>query len=161
MLDIRYVAGLFDGEGYVRINEWQKPNSPHIRFNVFVGINMTYRPLIEMLQQQFGGGFNVNRHDLRNPKQRACFAWNLGSSTAANFLREILPYLIVKREEAEIALLLQANIDEYRHKLGSPFGGYHPQRDEIFAYRRSLAAQITALKRRTFDPIVDRAPATQ
>ena len=148
-MDIRYAAGLFDGEGYVRIARWKKPNSRHVRYNVVAGIGMTYLPIIEALRDQFGGSLSENRHDLRNSKARIQFTWNIGSQVAARFLRKVLPHLIVKHDEAQLALLLQDNIDKYVHKLGHHHI-YHPDRDKIFAYRADLADQIFALKKRSF-----------
>src|SRR5690242_19921308 len=110
-MDMSYVAGLFDGEGYVRISRWKKPGSSHIRYSLVAGINMTYRPIIETLQKKFGGGLHSNRYDLRNPKQRIGFCWVVASQAAASFLRLIQPHAIVKREQIDLALLFQANID--------------------------------------------------
>ncbi len=148
-MDIRYAAGLFDGEGYVRVARWAKPNSLHVRYQVVGGIGMTYLPVIEALRDQFGGSLNENRHDLRNPRARIQFTWHIASQTAASFFRKILPHLVVKRDEVRLALELQDSIDKYVHKLGHHHI-YHPDRDKIFAYRADLAAQITALKKRAF-----------
>ena len=145
MLDDRYAAGLFDGEGYVRVARWEKPNSTHVRYQVFVGIGMSHLPVIRLLQQTYGGGVNVNRHSTRNPKHRDQFVWNVASQKAATFLRGVLPHLVVKRRETELALELQASIDQWKHKLGSRHG-FHERRDEVFAYRAHLARQIADLK---------------
>lgn len=53
-----YAAGLFDGEGHVRIAHWQKPGSIHIRSQLIVGIGMTYLPVIEALQRTYDGSIN-------------------------------------------------------------------------------------------------------
>jgi hypothetical protein len=148
-MDIRYAAGLFDGEGYVRVARWAKPNSHHVRYQVIAGIGMTYLPVIEALRDQFGGSLNENRHDLRNPKARIQFTWHIASQTAASFFRKIVPHLLVKRDEVQLALELQDSIDKYVHKLGHHHKT-HPDRDKIFAYRADLAAQIFALKKRSF-----------
>jgi hypothetical protein len=145
----QYAAGLFDGEGYVRVARWKKPKSIHVRYQVFGGINMTHKPVILKLQKEFGGSVNQNRHDLRNPNHRVCFSWNISSQIAATFFRKILPHLIVKREEVKLALALQDNIDKYYHKLGHHHS-VHPRRDQIFAYRAEVAEKISALKRRKF-----------
>lgn len=157
-MDIRYVAGLFDGEGFVRVAKWAKPNSVHVRYQVVGGIGMTHRPVIEALQAQFGGTIYANRHDLRNPKARVQFMWHFASQTGASFLRQIVPHLIVKKEEVELALELQDDIDKYRHKLGNQFR-LNPQRDEILAYRDSLASRIHALKKRAYAPLVESGPS--
>ena len=157
MLDLRYVAGLFDGEGYVRINEWRKPNSTHVRFNIFMGINMTHRPIIEALHRQFGGYFQVSRHDLRMPTHRALYAWIISSDRAAKFLRRILPYCRVKRAEIRVALKLQDHIAKHRYKRGRQLRS-NPRREALLAYRRKLAAEISALKRVRFSTTIDRGP---
>lgn len=144
-----YAAGLFDGEGYVRVSKWQKKDSPHIRYQVIAGIGMTYRPIIEKLHRAYGGSINQNRHDLRSPNHRVQYTWHIASQIASEFFEKVAPYLIVKKEEVLLAQKLQANINKYRFKLGCHYA-FHPERDEIFAYRADLAAQISALKKKTF-----------
>lgn len=145
MLDHRYAAGLFDGEGYVRIAKWAKPNSVHVRYQVFAGIGMAHLPVIQALRETYGGSLNVNRHSARNPIHRDQFVWNAASQKACAFLRDVLPHLIVKRDEAELALEVQASIDQWKHKLGCHHA-LHAQRDEVFAYRDALAVKIAELK---------------
>lgn len=157
MIDDRYAAGLFDGEGYVRISKWENPEKTKVRNQIYAGLNVTFRPVIEALQGTYGGSIHVNRHSLRNPNQRDCFVWNVSSQKAATFFRLILPYLIIKREEVELALELQASIDEWRFKLGNRWA-YHPERDAVLAYRDSIARRISELKHRTFSHEVGRGP---
>lgn len=153
-MDDRYVAGLFDGEGYIRISKWKKPNSTHIRYQLFGGIGMTHRPIIEALHAEYGGTLHQNRHDLRKSVNRIQFTWTFASQQGATFLRRILPYSVVKREEIELALQLQAHIDD-NHYL--PAGRNHmderPDRVEIFAYRDILHDKIRDLKKRSYPPL--------
>jgi hypothetical protein len=144
-LDDRYAAGLFDGEGWVRVSKWAKPNSIHTRYQILLAIGMSHAPVIRSLHNTYGGSLNVNPHSRRNPKHRDQFLWYCASQKAAAFLRRVVPYLVVKRDEAELALELQRSIDEWKHKLGCHHA-VHPQRDEIFAYREDLARRITELK---------------
>lgn len=157
MISDQYAAGLFDGEGYVRISKWENKEKTKVRNQIYAGINMTFLPVITELKNAFGGSVHINRHSLRNPNQRDCFVWNASSLIAANFFRRILPHLIVKREEVELALELQASIDEWKFKLGNKWA-YHPERDAVLAYRDELRHRISELKRRTFSLEVDRGP---
>jgi hypothetical protein len=152
-----YAAGLFDGEGYVRVARWEKPDSIHIRYQVIAGIGVTYHPVIERLQKEYGGSINQNRHDLRNKNHRIQFTWAFASQTAATFFRRVLPHLIIKRDQVKLALELQDSIDKYRHQLGHR-NSFHPERDSIFAYRAKIAADIYALKKETFPALVNRGP---
>lgn len=159
MISNEYAAGLFDGEGFIRVAIWKKPNSLHTRYQVNVGIANTYQPVMERIASKYGGKIYCNRHDLRSPKNRPVHNWLVGSQIASNFLRKVLPFLHIKREQADLALLLQANIDEYRHKLGTPYGGLHPQRDEILSYRRELADKILKLKKVSYFPDIESCPS--
>src|SRR4051812_17039857 len=105
MLDA-YAAGLFDGEGFVRIDVWKKPDSIHTRYQVIIGLGVTYKPVVEQLQAEYGGRLYENRQDLRSSENRVVYYWGASSKVAAVFLNRVLPYLIIKREQAEQALLL-------------------------------------------------------
>lgn len=149
MLDIKYVAGLFDGEGWVRISTWQKPSSIHVRYSVHGGINMCHRPIIESLHAQFGGHFYVQPRP--NPKHRTLYAWVFASKQGRGVLRLMRPHLVVKAAEVDLALELQDSIDTWKFKLGSRYFK-HPERDAIFAYRKRLASEMSELKHIRFDP---------
>ncbi len=153
-MDDRYVAGLFDGEGYVRIARWAKPNSIHLRHAVYAGIGMTYCPIIEAISREFGGYVYSNRHDLRNPNSRIQFVWSVGSQIAAAFLRRIQPHTIVKRDEIDIAITLQDHIDQNPYiSAGRNHMHERKGREELLAYREDLFHRITALKKRSFPPL--------
>ena len=149
-LDLKYVAGLFDGEGYIRINRWQTPNSIHIRYNLFGGINMTYKPVIQQLHQQFEGHFAQNRRSCYKPTHRTLYTWMISSRRCAEFIRQIRPYLIVKADEVDLALEFQDSINRWRHKLGHR-GSIPPERAAVFADRDRLYREISELKHRRFD----------
>lgn len=156
MLSDEYMAGLFDGEGCVMVRVWRKPNSPHIRYQPAISLGMTYRPVIEQIHRQYGGSIHLNDHSKRNKKHRAQFNWVASSQVAARVLRAMLPYLIVKKDEAELVLQLQGSLDTWRNKLWN-FNGVHQRRDEIMAERQNIADRVAALKRRSF-PTVDYGP---
>src|SRR3990167_3665249 len=146
-MELAYAAGLFDGEGYVRIARYAKPNSTHVRWQVVAGIGMPYKPIIVAWGKQFKGSLYVNDHSKRNANHRPQFMWDSKSKDACAFLRQVLPFLVVKREEAILCLDLQANIETYKFKLGNRFWK-HPNHAGIVAYRQSLADQVKALKHR-------------
>lgn len=151
-MDIRYVAGLFDGEGYIRIATF-KQSKLHTRMQLFGGIGMTYLPVIQQLQERFGGSVQCNDHSRRNAAHRPQHFWLVSSVKAANFLKSVVPHLIVKREEALLAIEFQNSIDEWRGKLGnrSP-KSFTTEREAVWAYRRDLARRISELKHIRHEP---------
>lgn len=146
-MEIAYAAGLFDGEGYVRIARWAKPRSTHVRWQVIAGLGMTYLPIMKAWHKQFGGTLYINDHSKRNPNHRAQYMWKTSSQEACTFLRQVLPFLVVKREESVLCLELQANIEAHKFKLGNRFWK-HADHAGILALRQSLADQVRDLKHR-------------
>jgi len=153
-MDDRYVAGLFDGEGVVRIN--RKQRGVHRGYNLHVAIGMNYYPVVKALCDAYGGSVHMNRHDLRNPKNRIQFSWIVANQKAATFLRRILPFAIVKLDEIVIALKLQDHIDANPYiSAGRNHMLERKNRDKILAYREELCIQISALKKRSFPPLTE------
>lgn len=151
-MDVRYCAGLFDGEGFVRIATYRQ-STIHLRMQLYGGIGMTHRPTIEALCNKFGGTLHCNDHSKRNPKHRPQWMWITCSQQTASFLRAVLPHLIVKQPEAEIALEFQSSIDRWRGKLGtrSP-ASMTKKREAVWAHRLDLARRLLELKHVRYDP---------
>ncbi len=55
----KYIAGLFDGEGYIRIFKKSKKN--HVGYYISAGIGMCHRPTIEAFHEKFGGSLDRQR----------------------------------------------------------------------------------------------------
>jgi len=95
--DVAWLAGLFDGEGTVWCR-WPK------RKNVIVEIKMTHRETIEVVNRLFPG--RVARGQISGWSIRPQWRWSLDTLGSKQFLTLVLPYLVTKRREAEIALQL-------------------------------------------------------
>lgn len=143
MLDTRYVAGLFDADGCVTIIRAKRGETT--RYVLRVDISNCYAPVINALKAQFGGSV-VCRHlagrKKRDPKEygiRDTYTWITSAQCARAFLRRVLPYLIVKREEATVALTFQRRL------------GLRPVDAVELAERDRLAHLCSSLKRRRYD----------
>lgn len=102
-----YVAGLFDGEGYVTIDV-STHRSGRKYHRVIVSIaNTDRRPLDKLLSQY--GGFLTNQPS----KGKRAWRWSTSNKTAIEFLKNIYPHLIIKKEQASVAIL-----------YGTRHGGY-------------------------------------
>lgn len=99
MKDLQYVAGYFDGEGYVGV---PKTNGC---YNVRVSLSNTYLPALVELQKQFGGVVSAKSKQVK-PTHRKTYHWRIGGQPAKEFLIAILPYLDEKKQQAELAILL-------------------------------------------------------
>jgi hypothetical protein len=160
MLELPYIAGFFDGEGYITVSHWKNAHksyramSPeYVRYQLHVGIGNTHKPLIDAIQAQCGGNVYAGDSAYRkNPKNRICYNWRLSSRKAMHFLQNIAPYLVAKRDEALLAIELQHHVDNYKGVVR-----YYPEEAKgIYAHRQVLTDQIRALKKRRFDiPVGD------
>ena len=95
-LTYSYIAGLFDGEGC--INMFSQRNKSYMRIDI---IN-TNKECLELVQGCFGGKIHI-----RNRPIKTQYDLVLGGDTARNMLETILPYLIITRSRAELAIAFQ------------------------------------------------------
>lgn len=164
-LDIRYVAGLFDGEGWVRVQTpgvrldgSRTPGSNYRRFpsfQVIAGIAMTHKPVLVAFHSQFGGTLHGDDHYRRkDPKNRTIYRWHVQSQMAYEFLTAIVKHLLVKKDQVELAIELQEHITQHRSAMVGPWGD-DATKEKIAAHRKALADQITALKKVNFNLPVD------
>lgn len=113
-LDIRYIAGFFDGEGCIDL--YLRQDLDHaMRFVLQVSIAQTRPAVLKQIGKRFGG-------HLAPPRNKCTVHLLMFTSAAAGrFLKAILPHLIVKKREAEIALEYRSLVK--RGTYGSGWGG--------------------------------------
>ena len=94
--DLAYFAGIFDGEGCIII---RKVKGYH---NVMVAVANTNEWLCRQFYFSFGGGVRLRSKQIQN--RQPIWAWQAYSSDAKNTLVLLLPYLKLKKPQAEIAI---------------------------------------------------------
>ena len=92
-----WFAGLFDGEGCVG---WPRR---HVLHSVYLSVTNTNKRLIDKIVEVSGTG-RVKPVARNNPRHSAAWVWACYGDNARSILRQILPWLIIKREAAEVAL---------------------------------------------------------
>jgi hypothetical protein len=99
-----YCAAMLDGEGHISINAHLVPNKQGGKYWLIdckVGISNTSVPLMEWLVSNFGGKY----YDGKQGHNKICYRWYLdGYENMEKFILSMLPYMIIKREQAKIAL---------------------------------------------------------
>ena len=101
----KYLAGLIDGEGCIDV---QVTSYVYVRPRLRIGLTMTSRFLLEMLQANLGG-FISDRPGSGNHRPSAC--WELvGYGPACKTLRNIVNHLFLKKEQARLCLWLETNV---------------------------------------------------
>ena len=115
--DAAYMAGFMDGEGHFSIacGGWQKPyyrspanrargklSPPFRNYTVRVGCANTDKRVISWIQEHIGGTYSIHR---QTAAWKVCYKWHLyGANVQEQFILAVLPYLILKREQANILL---------------------------------------------------------
>ena len=101
---IAYLAGFFDGEGSIFIDKL---------YGMSCVITSTTKWALESFRFGFGGNITENKK-IYNVSQHTTYQWKVKSTKAKIFLQAILPYLKLKKPEAEIAIKFQ-NRKELKH----------------------------------------------
>lgn len=140
-----YLAGLFDGEGCIFIAR-RMPRRTMIApyYMLTTSINMTHRPVIEALAQQLDCGILVHRKDLKNPKHQAAYEIALASNRARDFILSIYDELVVKKEQARLALVFQENLNAYRGKFVYMTKA---EQDALVEWRERVRLRVKSLKK--------------
>src|SRR5215831_13337245 len=95
--DLAYTAGLVDGEGHVGLFKWGSSFLP-----ILVVTNTDER-LPNWLQAHFGG--ELQYHDRRRSEiHKPRINWRLNGKRATSVLKLVLPYLVLKGEQARLAI---------------------------------------------------------
>jgi hypothetical protein len=101
-----WAAGVIDGEGCITV----KKNGPYYSMQVIVAQSgYEPSPMIEELTRLYGGNSRQAKPKNRTP----VWHWQVVGANAEKVLKHVSPYLIQKRDQAEVAL-------RFRTTLGAP-----------------------------------------
>jgi len=89
-----YIAGLFDGEGTIHISN---------QLYLAARLRNTNRLTLEWIQRLYGFGHIYS--DTR--RVRPCYSLEFASNQALEFLKPLLPYLRIKKTQANLAFKFQ------------------------------------------------------
>jgi len=107
--DLAYIAGFFDGEGCTTMSkQTEKSNAlrknGRSRYALQVNITQKSRDTLDWVSLLFGGSVRIHKTKTRKQSD-LCFRLSFsGRDTMKNFISAILPYLKMKRKQAEYAL---------------------------------------------------------
>lgn len=105
--DLAYAAGIIDGEGCIRLHKHKSimpfhNNGRGYYYRIVVNVANTVEWLPNWLALTFGG--SVCKQRKLNPLWKTTWQWTISAKKAVKFLALILPYLRLKKFQAEICL---------------------------------------------------------
>lgn len=100
---LMWAAAWLDGEGAIGMREiTERRNYTTTVYRVAVSINQVTDAPLAIIRTAFGGSISINNK--RQDRQRPIYQWNIHSKKAVDFLKAVRPYLMVKSQQADIAI---------------------------------------------------------
>lgn len=128
---LAWAAGFFDGDGYITV---QVRGGKYKNHYIVAGINHVAEAPIREIISLFGGKFRRQRKEKVVGNRKRRIEWKLTCTSAENFLTQIQPYLVNKKEVVSKAL-----------KLQSTMGTTKEVSEEIYSLRVKLKEDIRIL----------------
>lgn len=101
-----YVAGFIDGEGTIGIiRETRKEALAGFRYTAYFSVCSTDMNVLEAIRSMMGNGRIISTHHKKaKPHHKDVFKLTLSPNQIRDVVPKILPYLIIKREQALLVL---------------------------------------------------------
>lgn len=142
--NLAYIAGIIDGEGSIIISKL-RPNKNkgeiNFRYQLFCKVTNTDRRLIQYLAEKTGQPNIVDNRKNPNPNSRKTFSIHWPVNTTIFLLEKIYPYLVIKKEQVDLALEFRKTFDDDGHK---------DARKEIIDAREDFYLKMKQLHKREF-----------
>lgn len=133
-----YLAGFFEGDGHVSIGKRQSKAHATPSHYLQVIISQSNRPFLEKWKRRVGMG---SIHEAKGSKRskKPHFRWHLSDRQAAQLLESMMPYLDIKKFQAQTAL-------DFMKTKGT--GGRRPTTPYVLKLREQYKQTLHDEKRR-------------
>jgi hypothetical protein len=105
-ITLAYIAGLIDGEGCIRIQK-QSEKTHNPKYTPQISFTNTNHQSVELISNFFGGA-KIYIHEPSKygyPNRKICYrTYKAGSTSVAIILKKLLPYLLIKEQEAKLLI---------------------------------------------------------
>lgn len=104
---LSYMAGIIDGEGTIRINKANMTKTKQVRYAnpkyaASISLGMTDRQIPDLFVEVFGG---KTRLECVQGNRKPIYRWGTSGRIGTQaILKQLLPYLRVKRKQAELVI---------------------------------------------------------
>lgn len=141
---IVWAAGFFDGEGSVFVEISKNKNTRRrVRNLLTASVTQTSTPCLNLFKQCFGGNITpITKSRRQHMNNSVCFVWRVRSKDAIAFLEVIAPYVVVKKEQVELALQYPLTSADGRKYAGP----YNPLPDEVHNRRMEIGQKLRDIR---------------
>ncbi len=139
-----WLACAIDGEGSIYISKYRQYYHNHRwnlapRYSPAIRVTNNVRAFVEQMRDIVGHGW-ITQHPPNTPRSHPFFCYQIKDARAADILRKILPFLVIKKRQAILALWLQRNVDRHRKDWRLP-KDVISQRDEMWLRMKALTTR--------------------
>lgn len=133
-----YVAGFVDGEGCISIVK-RKPyrSCKSTTYALSFMITNTNLNVLKYIQSLLGVGTIIKKDTTKYPKWKSCYNYQVCSEQALEVLKVIEPHLVLKKEQAQLAIKYQSEPSENNGKNGNSIE-YTSKQEEYYLQMRAL-----------------------
>lgn len=135
---LAYFAGFLDGEGHIAIGLNRSPKGKRRWYLRFACHQVNPEPLL-MLRKTFGGSIQKT---VRSGTYRTIYEWVATSRDAEKAIQALLPFLIVKKEEALLAVEFQALLLDIHGRRPELTSEQEEAREGIYLKMRAIKHRI-------------------
>lgn len=148
-VEAAYIAGFFDGEGMVAISKHRQRKKSGILVNhtytLIVQFSQSSLPVLHWISHLCGGWTIQKCHE----RSHCRIHWKLTMKghRAVRILEQLLPYLIVKHEEAIHGIRFQELQSDHKNRYEAGREGPVPRTSEEIAYKEYYFRLLKNLKK--------------
>ena len=142
-ISLQYLAGFTDGEGCIQIMRRHKERRED--YGLRITITNTNLTILQYYLENFGGKIHENKKQLER-NWALSYEWYLDGANAAQAIKCLLPFLIIKQKQAQIALKFQKTMHKTHNRHISVSA-------EEFILRRQCYLEMRELNKRGFRPL--------
>lgn len=136
-----YLAGFADGEASIGLHHFRHPKGDRQpRFSITLQISNINHEVILWMQERTGGSIYTRQPS--QDRRRVLYCLQVPSVRCCAFLKQVLPFLIVKREQAELAI----EFHERFYSTRWPRGRHRKDSAERYAEMLPYDAAMKALR---------------
>jgi len=116
--ELAYMAGIIDGEGTIYLQR-QIRNS-YLSWYPRLQVCNTNAPVMKWIHSRFGGHLYGKDRSKHNKNWKYQYQWYTNRKIMDNLLPKILPYLIIKKEHAQLILEFRKTFKKHYGTRGVP-----------------------------------------
>jgi hypothetical protein len=109
--DKAYLAGLIDGEGCISISSYLAKRTPTRIYYLQLIIAYCDKDILTYWCNKTGLGV-IKTYKAQRANCRDGYQWRMSSIQAEALLKEVYPYLMLKKEQADIAFRFQSTMNQ-------------------------------------------------